>query len=124
MTIKNVGIYVQETLPEGFRYPESFLEMVSADGRKNLYPWVLIDPKSEVGQLLFSLGAAEGKNLIPFASLENGDGDAACFDGNDTTGNPAVLMLILDESDRSYSFADFDDWMKMAEADALRQQSR
>ncbi len=35
--------------------------------------------------------------LIPFASLENGDGDVAFFDGRNQSGNPAVAMLILDE---------------------------
>jgi len=110
-------IYSEEKLPEGFQYPESFLNEISSNN--NLYPWIFIDVESDVGKLLIAIGMDSGKNLVPFASLENGDGDAACFDGNDKSGNPAVIMLVLDESGRSYSFSNFDEWLEKAKADAI-----
>ncbi len=109
-------IYNQDELPEGFKYPESFLQGVAA--QNNLYPWIFIDVESDAGKLLHTIGMSDDKNLVPFASLENGDGDAACFDGNDCSGNPSVIMLILDDSGRSYSFRDFDEWLERAKADA------
>lgn len=68
---------------------------------------------------MFSVRRHDGRNLIPFAKVDDGRGDVACFDGDDSTGNPQVLMLVLDESGRSYSFADFEAWLAAAEADAL-----
>lgn len=109
-------IYSQDKIPKGFKYPELFLKEI--DLNNNLYPWIFIDVDSDAGELLHTIAMSDGKNLVPFASLENGDGDAACFDGNDCSGNPAVIMLILDDSGRSYSFKDFSEWLKKAKSDA------
>ena len=122
--MKPVSVYPEEILPQGFKYPARFTEMASANEKQDLYPWIFIDTQSEAGELLFSLRMRDGRNLVPFATLENGDGDTACFDGNDTAGNPAVLMLVLDDSGRSYAYADFDSWLKAAETDALRWKGR
>ena len=81
-------------------------------------PWLFLNATSEVGTLIYSVRGNDGRNLVPFASLELGDGDVACFDGGDTSGNPAVLMLVLDESGRKYSFSDFDEWLSIAEKEA------
>lgn len=113
-------MYSRELLPSRFQYPPSFMEFLRSGASTDLYPWVIVETSSDVGRLLFSLANADGRNLIPFASLENGDGDAACFDGNDTTGDPAILMLILDGSNRNYSFANFDEWLQKAKSDASR----
>jgi hypothetical protein len=50
--------------------------------------------------------------------VDDGRGDIACFDGDDRSGNPLVLMLVLDETGRHYTFSDFDHWMSAAVADA------
>lgn len=55
---------------------------------------------------------------MPFAKVDDGRGDIACFDGEDTSGNPEVLMLVLDESGRHYGFKDFDEWLASAIRDA------
>lgn len=60
------------------------------------------------------------RNLIPFAKVDDGRGDVACFDGDDSSGDPAVLMLVLDESGRMYSYPDFATWMEAATLDARR----
>lgn len=120
MASKKIDLYPTESLPAGFCYPARFLSLVNSGPRDALYPWILIDAKSDAGKLLLSLGSKGGRRLIPFASLDNGDGDAACFDGTDNSGNPAVVMLILDGSERAYSFADFNAWLLKAESDAQR----
>ena len=124
MTTKPIELCATETLPPGFRYPEKFVAMIAANDLPDLYPWTFVDAQSEAGRLLYSLRKADGRNLIPFATLESGDGDTACFDGDNTTGHPAVLMLVLDGSGRSYAFADFEDWIRAAEVDAKRWRGR
>jgi hypothetical protein len=113
-------LYSNDKLPVGFKYPVHLLELATGGGSLNLYPWLFIDASSKVGELSYSVRPTDGRNLIPFASVEDDRKDIACFDGNDTTGNPAVFMLILDDSGRSYSYVDFADWLGAAEADAMR----
>lgn len=112
--------YSNAQLPSGFKYPVSLLELVAGSEQLDIYPWLFIDAPSKVGELSYAIRQTDGRNLIPFASVEDDRKDIACFDGDDTTGNPAVLMLILDDSGRSYSYADFSDWLKAAQADAVR----
>jgi len=113
-------VYAEELLPEGFAYPMAFLEWAKTPEAASVYPWVLTNAKEEVGRLLYSLRESDGRNLIPFASLETGDGDVACFNGDDLCGNPEVLMLVLDGSGRSYSFPDFSSWLAAARAESKK----
>jgi len=113
-------IYSREQLPSGFKYPTQFLEFAGGAAHPNMYPWLFIDAHSTVGELAYSVRQKDGRSLVPFASVEDDRKDIACFDGDDTSGNPAVLMLILDDSGRSYSYANFEDWLKAAQADAAR----
>jgi len=110
--------YKNSELPDGFQYPSSFDENIFLDS--HLYPWIPIECDSEVGQLLLNLGSASSEILIPFASLENGDGDAACFVGRDLSGNPVVKILVLDGSGRSYGYNDFDHWLEHAKKEAKK----
>lgn len=56
--------------------------------------WWFIDASSQAGRLAYSIRGRDGQNLVPFAKLDDGRGDFACFDGNDPTGDPAVLSGI------------------------------
>ncbi len=111
-TPKNLlAVYPDESLPEGFRYPERFLDMVGKVDTRWYYPWYFTPPNSDAfNDMIEFLARQLNRNLVPFASLELGDGDVACFDGSDTSGNPAVIIAILDGSGRSYGFRDFDHW--------------
>lgn len=113
-------LYSDAQLPHAFKYPAHLLEFVAGRKYPNLYPWLFIDAPSKVGELAYAVRQSDGRNLIPFASAEDDRKDIACFDGNDSTGNPPVLMLILDDSGRSYSYVDFADWLRAAQADAVR----
>lgn len=98
-------------LPDGFTYPLEFLKTA----KRQLAapePWLFINAASAIGKALYSLAQSEGRNLVPFASFENGDGDVACFDGSSTTVTPKVIMLILDESGRSYGFSNYSHWLE------------
>ena len=107
--------YQSTTLPDGFRYPA---ELAAISDGVDLYPWVLIDPESAVGQLTWKVRESDGRNLVPFASVEDDRKDIACFDGDDPSGNPEVLILVVDDSGRRYSFPDFAAWKMAAVTDA------
>lgn len=115
---KKFSLYPGEKLPSGFRYPEKLIQLSSSEAYPDIYPWWFIDANSEAGELSYSNIAAEGSCLVPFAKVDDDRNDVACFDGADITGNPRVLMRVLDNSGRSYSYLDFDDWLKAAQADA------
>ncbi|MEK7454986.1 MAG: hypothetical protein AABZ76_08690 [Pseudomonadota bacterium] len=111
-------LYSPRVLPEKFRYPAMLERFAQTGEHPFLYPWWFVDAESEAGALFFDIRQNDGRNLIPFAKVDDGRGDLACFDGDDGSGNPRVLMLVLDGSDRFYNFMDFDDWLFAAKKDA------
>lgn len=112
--------YAQQKLPGGFKYPPRLLKFAAGEEVAELFPWVFIEANGQVGALAYEVRNADGRNLVPFASVEDDRKDIACFDGNDTSGDPPVLMLVLDDSGRSYSYANFEEWLKAAQEDAQR----
>lgn len=112
--------YTSDQLPLGFTYPAALLALVNQPDVPDLNPWQFIDATSKVGQLAYAVRQSDGRNLIPFASVEDDRKDIACFDGDDTTGSPAVLMLVVDGSGRSYAYADFAAWLETARLEAAR----
>ncbi|CAN7463287.1 SMI1/KNR4 family protein [Acidovorax sp. LjRoot66] len=112
--------YDPDMLPGEFRYPAAYVKLSRSGGQLFLGPWWFIDANSKAGALAWSVRNHDGRNLIPFAKVDDGRGDVACFDGNDSSGNPAVLILVLDESGRSYSYSDFSAWLAAASAEVLR----
>jgi len=111
-------LYSPDVLPLGFRYPAMLERFANTGLHPAIYPWWFVDAASEAGALFFDSRQHDGRNLIPFAKVDDGRGDIACFDGGDSSGNPEVLMLILDDSGRGYSFRDFDAWLAAAIRDA------
>lgn len=116
MSSKKLTIYSPQQLPVGFIYPQAFVEMAASGSLPEIYPYWFIDASTEAGKDFFDLRQADGRNLIPFAKVDADLNDIACFDGDDTSGNPAVLMLVLDESGRSYSYKDFEEWLVSAKS--------
>jgi hypothetical protein len=110
--------YPSDKLPDGFVYPKKYLEFSEGGDYPSLYPWWFVDADSEAGTLFYSIRNRDGRNLIPFAKVDDDRGDIACFDGDDTSGDPSVLMQVNDDSGRSYSFENFDDWLLAAKKDA------
>jgi hypothetical protein len=112
--------FPSEQLPSGFRYPEEYLEILRGyDVRDDLraeplWPWLLECADSDAGQRSLTLGLRRNPPLVPFAFLDLGDGDTACFVGNDISGNPKVRMMIVDGSDREYGYPDFSAWYDAA----------
>lgn len=119
MQMDSFRLYQAGQLPVGFIYPERLRRMSELGDYPNIAPWWFVDADSKAGRLFYSIREHDGRNLVPFAKVDDGRGDIACFDGDDNSGNPAVFMLVLDESGRAYSFKDFDDWMKAALSDSM-----
>ena len=106
------SLYSPDQLPSGFRYPPEFQRIGDTGEHPSLGSWWFVDARSEAGKLFYSVRNHDGRNLVPFAKV---DDDIACFDGDDISGDPAVLMLVLDGSGRRYSFKNFADWLDAAE---------
>lgn len=51
--------------------------------------WWFIDANSDAGKHAYSVRQHDGRNLIPFAKVDDGRGDIACFDGDDTSASRA-----------------------------------
>lgn len=105
--------YPYSALPSSFKYPESYL-LLSKDlsllNGIEYFPWWfedgVNDPK-DVEEIYEELTGV--KNLIPFAR----DGDwAACFKGNDTSGNPRVYVYDHVNIENKYEIDNFDNWLK------------
>eukprot|EP01012_Entosiphon_sulcatum_P065188 TRINITY_DN94068_c0_g1_i1.p2 TRINITY_DN94068_c0_g1~~TRINITY_DN94068_c0_g1_i1.p2 ORF type:complete len:120 (+),score=10.51 TRINITY_DN94068_c0_g1_i1:186-545(+) len=111
-------LYSSSELPPDFQYPAELKRFAQTGEYPAIYPWWFVDGASEAGELFYSTRQFDGRNLIPFAKVDDGRNDIACFDGDDASGNPEVLMLILDDSGRGYGFRDFDDWLAAAMKDA------
>lgn len=117
---KPFSTYAADVLPKGFSYPQQFLEFARSGEYPNIGPWWFVDAATRAGDLMWSVRAHDGRNLVPFAKVDDGRGDVACFNGDNESGAPEVFMLVLDESKRQYSYADFTAWLEAAKADALR----
>ncbi|QHI99153.1 hypothetical protein GT347_14915 [Xylophilus rhododendri] len=111
-------LYAAEQLPQGFEFPAEIKDFAATGKHPDLGPWWFIDANSRAGKLAYSARQHDGRNLIPFAKVDDGRGDVACFDGDDLSGDPKVLMLVLDDSGRSYSFTNFSQWKAAALKDA------
>ena len=104
--------YDKAELPSVFEYPDTYLRYNESEEKEDLYPWIFIDTGSVVGNRLLAAAKRNNDKLVPFASLELGDGDVACFNSSG-----AIEMLILDGSGRSYGYANFTDWLSSAKRD-------
>jgi hypothetical protein len=108
--------YASKLLPTGFRYPSAYLEFAESAAPDALYPWWFIDADSKAGELSWAVSQRSKRSLIPFAKTDEHD-DIACFDGDDTSGNPRILMR-TSTPDRSYHFESFTHWLRKAQQDA------
>ena len=112
-----INPYPSKKLPKGFKYPVLYLELISSN-KIDIYPWWLIDSKTKAGELFYKVSQLNGKNLIPFAKIDIDD-DVACFDGNDNSGNPSIIMN-CSTPDRSYCFKDFSQWFEQVQKDIVK----
>lgn len=115
--------YPQEMLPNGFQYPASYLELskdtsVIKWDSEYMFPWWFDDCQEDLAEIMNIYQELTAlNNLIPFA--RNGDW-AACFNANDTSGNPQVIVVDLGSPKYISYCKDFDEWLKTAEENGWR----
>ncbi|WNJ95672.1 hypothetical protein RND59_00680 [Vibrio ruber] len=122
-----IHLFEGNELPDDFQYPDDFLKFVSSYDEKTIKPWrILGESKSEL--IFFRTSMNEiypDKPLIPFARLEDSaNGDLACFDGSDISGNPRIFFHVycyqgeLPNWDKRYSMDNFNCWLEEAREEA------
>lgn len=116
--IDKFDVFENKLLPSEFRYPFEYLKLSKGSADLDIYPWWFIDANTKAGELSYKVRGFDGRNLIPFAKVDDGRNNIACFDGDDLSGNPKVHMLIIDGDVESYSFSDFSGWLEQAKRDA------
>ncbi|WGL28422.1 SMI1/KNR4 family protein [Pectobacterium brasiliense] len=117
-------LYTEDELPEKFKYPSSYIEIMSMDVIPDIEPWSFICEFKESSD--FWMREVKGKyptrRLVPFAKVNYSD-DIACFDGADTSGEPKVYYVHAFASsgweDRGYT-DNFTEWLKMARLESAR----
>lgn len=107
-------------LPLGFRYPDALVAIAAGARYPDIFPWVFVDAKSDIGKLAYLVRHHDGRNLIPFASVTDARKNIACFDGDDTSGDPPVQMLVTSERGKGPAFASFVQWQTAAAGGAAR----
>lgn len=80
----------------------------------DLAPWRLDDADDLNSSHRLGIGMSASTPLVPFAQLIVGEGESACFVGSDTSGDPAVRILVLDHPGRFYTFPSFSIWHRAA----------
>lgn len=113
----NIYLYTKNELPDGFRYPVGYIEIMSMETIPDIEPWSFICEFKESSS--FWLREVREKypsrKLVPFAKVNYSD-DIVCFDGADTSGEPKIYYIHAFASagweDRGYVDS-FDEWLKM-----------
>lgn len=117
-----------EFLPVSFKYPKDYLEFINQHVMEDLAPWRLLsDAEEEICFYINNLREEyPDKQLIPFARFEDSaNGDIACFDGDDPSGDPKVYFHVccyqgeLPPWDQRYSMNDFSEWLEEAREESF-----
>lgn len=111
-------LYAKTDLPDDFKYPDAYIDIMSLGVIPDLEPWSFICEFKESASFWMSEMKKQypTRKLVPFAKLNYSD-DIACFDGEDISGDPIVYYVHAFASagweDRGYTDS-FAEWLKMA----------
>ena len=120
-------------LPSGFRFPESYLRLAREPKFPNVTPWWFLIEDPDIAMMAYRTineSRRSRKLLLPFAKNDDESGDVACFDGEDTSGEPRVYFAVGTGDMRDvdwisrYFIPTFAAWLDTAAADHLTFQSR
>ncbi|WP_421850617.1 hypothetical protein [Novosphingobium sp.] len=117
-----------KSLPEGFRFPRSFIDLVDRNALPDLQPWRFLcqSQKDADGWMLAVQRLYPSRKLVPFA-LWAGSDDVACFDGDGRSDDPVVHYVHAYASagweDRG-NVPSFDEWIKAAQEQSVSFQAQ
>lgn len=120
---EEIYLYEGYPLPDGFKFPQPYLNLVE-NGLPEIEPWFWLAPHKSLAIFWADTLRTQfpQRTLIPFAK-HGGSDDVACFDGLDTSGNPRVLY-IHSFCHPGYEFrgdaGNFEEWLRKTEAEAAR----
>lgn len=117
-----VYLLSDEELPEGFRYPASFVRTVSSVPAPYFAPWWFLAEHPDLSREWLEMVREEypSRVLIPFAKYDVYD-DIACFDGTDCSGDPIVHFVHFAASpgwEGRGNVPNFDAWLEVAKRDS------
>lgn len=82
-------------LPDGFKFPEEYLNLLSLKKFPDIYPWWFLAEEPDKALMIYKIINVDrysSKLLVPFAKIDDETGDVACFDGEDYSGNPKIYF--------------------------------
>lgn len=133
MVMSKLFFYDSPVLPSGFRFPRGYVRLAQTQDLPDLEPWSFLflnmpDSLIYYGEMLHRY---PDKPLVPFAWVNDQMGYyndvyvvLACFDGDDTSGDPKVYIHDYAEPRRLawselYSFANFTEWLRKAREESV-----
>lgn len=120
-------------LPEEFKFPNIYLDLVVANGFPEIEPWQFL--AKDMATSLSYYGTLMKKfpdvPLVPFAIIDDQSGAyndgwvvLACFDGRDKTGVPKVFVYDFSTPKKlpweNLIYEDFSDWLRAAREESRR----
>ena len=113
-------------LPQGFKYPEPYLDFINQDTMPNLNPWFFMcfyEEDIEDGLEILNEQYPE-RCLVPFAKCNYND-DVACFEPEEGQDLPAIF-IIHSFTEPGYEEVDsmdtFEEWLEFTKEEARRYQ--
>lgn len=129
-------LYDLPILPEGFKFPSAYLELVAASEGLDMEPWSFLSRNMALSLSYYSamLLKYPGSMLIPFAIIQDETGlyndgwvVLACFEGGDKTGDPAVKIYDFSRPKSSpwdnLGYLNFAVWLEAAKEESSRYKS-
>lgn len=132
----NAFLYDSPILPSGFRLAQTYVDLAVKNLLPDLSPWRFLagDMATSLSYYGSLLQKFPGKTLVPFAIIQDESGIyndgwvvLACFDGEDKSGDPAVLIYdyfkpkIKPWENKSYN--NFTAWLEAARRESDGYQS-
>lgn len=120
----SIYLFHRDNLPDGFKFPRMFLDLIEKDALPDLAPWKFLctSQRDADGWMLALQSLYPSRKLVPFA-LWVGSDDVACFDGASHSDEPVVLYIHAYASpgweDRGQE-PNFAEWLNRAEIQSAK----
>lgn len=122
MDIRN--LFTTEPLPDGFEYPQSFLQFIKSEPFPDLEPWWFLHKFAGTSEAWLKTVRQQypERKLVPFAKVGHTD-DVACFDASAPSNDPIVHYVHTYASpgwEGRGCVVNFDAWLKNANEESAR----
>lgn len=133
--MSDIFLYNTPILPEGFIFPQSYIDTVVDNFTPDIEPWCFLCRNMGASLSYYGSLLIKYKNnpLIPFAIANDQSGlfndgfiILACFDGNDKNGDPKVYFHDYGYRgeeptwDKRYYLTNFSSWLELAKEESAQ----